>query len=472
MNSAGVASATSVVRTDLPVAGAELRERQLHTGSNASAGAAVDAGRQDRANCVRAVLLCAAVALLDGFDTQAIAFVAPAIAQDWRIDASLFGAVFGAGLLGLMLGSITLGPLADRFGRRAVIIWSTVAFGAFALLTPLAADVMTLAVLRFLTGLGLGGAVPNIIALTSEYAPPRVRATLVTIMYCGFPMGAVVGGLISAPLMSTYGWESVFVVGGLLPILLAFLLFWALPESASFLSRRKSAYEAGMPRSSPSDLQAATSGKSGLAVRELMSDGRGFGTLLLWFIFFANLLTLYFLVNWLPSLLVRTGFSMSQAIHSLALLNGAGIVGGLAIGRLIDRGTPLMALGLSYLLAAVSIVGISVSAENASWVMTAITFAGMFVIGAQFGMNALATTFYPTAVRATGLGWALGVGRLGSFVGPLLGGMLWGLGWKAQELLFLAAIPSLLAALAVHMLSVIARDPGGKAAGNATSVAE
>jgi AAHS family 4-hydroxybenzoate transporter-like MFS transporter len=287
---------------------------------------------------LRTIVLCALVALLDGFDTQSIAFVAPIIAQEWAVEPSAFGVVFGAGLLGLTLGSLTLGPVADRLGRRAVIIWSTVAFGAFALLTPLASDLKTLALLRFLTGLGLGGAIPNIIALTSEYAPARMRATLVTAMYCGFPLGAVIGGLISAPLIAAHGWAFVFIVGGALPLFLAPVLWAALPESIRFISVRSGnetqvisllrKIDPAIPPTAQLLIEERQiSATSGTPVKHLMSDGRALGTVLLWIVFFSNLLTLYFLINWLPSLLLQLELPMEKAILSIALLNGAGMVG-------------------------------------------------------------------------------------------------------------------------------------------------
>ena len=180
-----------------------------------------------------AILLCAMVAILDGFDTQAIAFVAPVIARELGIESAVFGPVFGAGLLGLAVGALIFGPAADRFGRKPIIIVSTFVFGAFALLTSLSSSLSGLMLYRFLTGLGLGGAMPNIIALTSEYSPSRKRATLVTLMFCGFPLGAVLGGLVSAHLIAAYGWHAVFYMGGILPLVLLPFLWLGLPESVS-----------------------------------------------------------------------------------------------------------------------------------------------------------------------------------------------------------------------------------------------
>ena len=243
------------------------------------------------------MVLCGLVAILDGFDTQAIAFVAPVIAKQWNVDTSAFGPVFGSGLLGLMFGALIFGPIADRFGRRAVIIWSTVIFGIFAIATVTVDSIYTLIAMRFLTGIGLGGAMPNIIALTSEYAPARRRATLVTLMFCGFPLGAVLGGLVSAPLMQRFGWQSVFYLGGFLPLVLAPVLWTFLPESIRFLVSSGAKKEQldrtllGLYRGRPEQIQTNLvlrdddPSRSALVTR-LFKEGQAPGTTFLWIIFF------------------------------------------------------------------------------------------------------------------------------------------------------------------------------------------
>ncbi|MDB5535059.1 MAG: transporter, partial [Hyphomicrobiales bacterium] len=261
-----------------------------------------------KATALRAIILCALVALLDGFDTQVIGFVAPLIAREWSADLSAFGIVFGAGLLGFTIGALLLGPLSDKSGRRRVIIGSTMAIGLFALLTPYTESLTSLSILRFLTGLGLGGAMPNIIALTSEYSPPNRRATFVTLMFVGFPLGAVLGGAILAPIMSTHGWHIAFYVGGALPLLLTVLLFFALPESEAFERARRE----------PVTNQIAAPGRA--LVLQLFQDHRALGTFLIWIAFFANLLVLYSLINWLPSVLQRSGIPMERAILATAVL--------------------------------------------------------------------------------------------------------------------------------------------------------
>src|SRR5262245_32302102 len=259
------------------------------------------------------IVLCGIVAVLDGFDTQAIAFVAPVIAGEWGLETSAFGPVFGAGLLGLTLGALICGPAGDRLGRKSMILSATLVFGLFALATPFASSLGTLMTFRFLTGVGLGGAMPNIIALTSEYSPQNKRATLVTVMFCGFPLGAVLGGLISARLIPAWGWPSVFYLGGIVPLLVLPVLWLALPESIRLLVARGGNAETLsrlMRRIDPAGRFEPTSRfvlredqSTTSSIGELFRGGRGFGTGLLWIVFFANLLMLYFLINWLPAVL-------------------------------------------------------------------------------------------------------------------------------------------------------------------------
>src|ERR1700729_4037173 len=182
------------------------------------------------------LLTCAAVLFLDGFDTQAIGYVAPAVAREWGLTKGALGPVFSAGLFGLMIGALLFGPLADRIGRKKIIVFSTLAFGIGALVTALVQDVNALLAIRFLTGVGLGGAMPNAIAMTSEFSPRRRRATMVMIMFCGFSVGAALGGLLAAALIPHFGWRSVFVIGGIAPLLLAPILALRLPESVRFLA--------------------------------------------------------------------------------------------------------------------------------------------------------------------------------------------------------------------------------------------
>jgi len=381
----------------------------------------------------RIVFLCALVAMLDGFDTQAIAFVAPVIAAQWGLPVSAFGPVFGAGLAGLMVGALAFGPAADRWGRKNVILATTALFGLLTLATAWAASMPMLLMLRFLTGLGLGGAMPNIIALTAENAPARTRATMVSLMFCGFPLGAVLGGLIASKLIPATGWASTFWLGGLLPLLL-------LPALAAWLPAGFGMTPSAATRASP--------------VARLFTREHRTRTLLLWVVFFMNLLLLYFLVNWLPSLLRQAGIPLDKAIVSTALLNLGGIAGALMLARCIDRFGPYAVLPLAYVAAALCTVAIGRSAAaGLGLLMTMVTLTGLTVIGAQISINALAAASYPADMRSTGVGWALGIGRAGSIVGPVVGGVLLATARPTADLFAIAAGAAVVAGVAVLLLA-------------------
>jgi AAHS family 4-hydroxybenzoate transporter-like MFS transporter len=418
---------------------------------------------------IRLLLTCAAVLFLDGFDTQAIGYVAPALAREWGLSKAALGPVFSAGLFGLMIGALTFGPLADRVGRKTIIILSTLAFGLGALLTALAPDFNTLLAIRFLTGLGLGGAMPNAIAMTSEFNPRRRRATMVMIMFCGFSIGAALGGLLAAWLIPQFGWRSVFVVGGAAPLLMVPLLVWVLPESVRFLALTGRAPERIaqlLARISPGAALPPAARfvvlephLAGIPVVHLFRGGRTLTTLLLWVVFFMSLLDLYFLSNWLPTVLNDLGASVSEAAAIGSMLQVGGVAGTFVLGSIIDRFS-FRALALVYFVAVFAIGAIGHLGHVVVGVTLAIFAAGFCIVGGQIAANALAAAFYPTSVRATGVGWALGIGRIGSIVGPLVGGVLLAQKWSTASVFTAAALAALCAALAAFCLSRVAAGGG------------
>jgi AAHS family 4-hydroxybenzoate transporter-like MFS transporter len=414
---------------------------------------------------VRLLLICATVLFLDGFDTTAIGYVAPALAKEWNLGKGALGPVFSAGLFGLMVGALLFGPLADRIGRKKIILFSTLAFGIGTLVTSVVNDVNTLLVVRFLTGLGLGGAMPNTIALTSEFSPHRRRATMVMVMFVGFSIGAALGGLLAAALIPQFGWRSVFVVGGAAPLVLAPVLSWRLPESVRFLALTGQA-DARVARllalvnpkavfTSATRFVVDEPALKGIPVQHLFRGGRALATLLLWVVFFMSLLDIYFISNWLPTVLNDLGASISQAAAIGSMFQVGGVVGTFALGSIIDRFS-FRALALVYFIAVFAVGAIGQLGHSASLVTVAIFVAGFCIVGGQIAANALAAGFYPTSVRATGVGWALGIGRVGSIVGPLVGGVLLSLKWSAGEVFVAAACAALCAALAAFLLGRLA----------------
>ena len=404
--------------------------------------------------------LCGLVIVLDGFDAQSIGFLATSMADSLHIPINTFGPVFGAALLGLMISAMTAGLIADRWGRKWPIVTCTISFGIFAALTTRCTTIDQLIVMRFLTGLGLGGAMSNAVALSSEYAPKRLLPVFVSILFCGMPFGALLGGMLSSVMLPKWGWESVFYAGGILPLTLSLVLILMLPESVRFLDVRGADYRKIaeiMARISPElaghDLYTASSHedrRKGMPVKHLFTEGRAVGTILLWIPFFMNLLILYFVVSWLPALLRQARLPVSAGITAISLFSLGGIAGSFVEGYLMNRwgasAVLLAEFGCSTLL-----IG---SLAFSVWfpLTMAITLVLGFVVqGAQGGLGALAVAFYPTAVRSTGVGWALGIGRIGSIVGPMLGGVMLTLKWGPREIFLSGAIPALCAAAATLM---------------------
>jgi AAHS family 4-hydroxybenzoate transporter-like MFS transporter len=403
------------------------------------------------------ITLCFLVVAIDGFDTAAIGFIAPALRAQWGVTPAQLAPLFGAGLFGLMVGAFIFGPLADKWGRKPVLVVTTIFFGLATLASAFSTSVEMLTVLRFVTGLGLGGAMPAAITLTSEFCPGRKRSSLVTLMFCGFTIGSAAAGLAASHIVGAFGWQGLLVLGGVLPLLLVPVLLLMLPESPRYLALRQAPAEriaAVLRRIAPSTDLAGVgftgAGRAkGLPIAQLFQGRLGMGTLLIWTTFFMSLLVFYLLSSWLPLLITTAGFSMKNAALMAATLATGGTIGAIFIGRLMDRFEPHQVLAFAYLIAGgfVMLLG---SATAMPWLLVfAIFGAGFGVAGAQVGVNALAAAYYPTATRATGVSWANAVGRIGSVLGSMVGGFLLSLGWDLSTVVTVAAAPAFLAALAM-----------------------
>ncbi|SAK74096.1 major facilitator transporter [Caballeronia temeraria] len=404
-------------------------------------------------------LLCFLIVALDGFDIAIIGFIAPHVRSDWSLSMIALGPLFSAGLLGLMMGAFLSGPLADRIGRRGVLILSVTWFGAACLASAAAPDIVWLVALRFLTGFGLGGAMPNAITLTSEFSPARRRGTLLTLMFCGFSLGSALGGVATAYFVAEFGWRGVLVIGGLLPLMLVPVLWFALPESVRFLALGKgndARIAAILTRVAPDSAAAgqryfASDERAGVSpVRRLFDSEYRRGTLLLWLAFFMSLMLLYMLINWLPILGARSGLSLKQASVFAGLLQGGGVLGAVVLGVMIDRFDAFKVVSAAYLIGGAAVASLAL-ADSAWWLAAGIFVTGFCVSGSQVCANVIASGFYPTSSRATGVAWALGVGRIGAIAGSFGGALMLSAGWPNAALYLILAVPAALSGAGIFL---------------------
>ncbi|RQR26547.1 3-(3-hydroxy-phenyl)propionate transporter MhpT [Burkholderia sp. Bp9143] len=377
--------------------------------------------------------LCFAVALLEGLDLQSVGVAAPRMAHEFGLSVSQMGLAFSAGTFGLLPGAMLGGWLADRIGRKHVLIASVCLFGLLSIATAQVSSFAMLVAVRALTGLGLGGAMPNLIALSSEAVDARSRSSAVAVMYCGIPFGGVIASLIGVLLAGDAEWRHIFYVGGVGPLLLAPLLLALLPESRAFL-----------------DVSASGATRPGVA-QTLFGGSRTGTTLALWLSYFCTLIVLYFLLNWLPSLMAAKGLARSQAGIVQIFFNIGSGLGVLGIGMSMDRLRPSRVVGGMYAGIVLSLAALAI-APGLLWLSAAAFAAGMFVVGGQSVLYALAAIYYPTAMRGTGVGSAVAVGRLGSVVGPLAAAELLAMGRSAPVVIGASIPVTLVAAVAALVL--------------------
>lgn len=435
----------------------------------------IDSNRLSRSQLL-ILMMVGLTVVMDGFDVQSMGYVAPAIIADWGVSKAELGPVFGAGLFGMLVGSLTLSVLADKIGRRPVLIWATVFFSLCMLVTAHVTSIGQLQVIRFVTGLGLGAIMPNALALVGEFSPRNKRVTLMMLVSCGYTIGAVLGGLVSAWMIPLWGWQSVFYLGGIFPLLIAALMYVFVPESMQFLvvkGRRLDEVGRTLRRIDPS-LKVDGSTRYALAetaqgsapVVELFREGRGVATVLLWVVNFMNLLNLYFLSSWLPTIATSAGMSTSTAVMVGTTLQVGGVLGTLLMGPVIDRIGFFKVLVPCFALAALSIALIGQPGIGLPLLFLVVMVTGFCIIGGQPAVNALAATYYPTALRSTGLGWSLGIGRWGSIAGPVLGGLLIQFEWSNSEIFLAMAVPTVIAALMLFLFA----HTGGTASAPAARV--
>ncbi len=416
--------------------------------------------------------LCALAALLDGADSQSIGVAGPLIAQQFGMAMGSFTPAFSVGLLGATIGALTFGNLGDRFGRKRMLVVSVLMLSAFTVLTALAQSFPQLLVIRFLGGLGLGGATPCFITLCAEYAPRLKRAMLASVLWAAYPLGASVGGLLNATVIPALGWPAVFYIGGGLPLVVAILMMVLLPESISYLVMRDPASPRVMAIVRKLDgtlagqairLAADTETVVGAGLRTLFTQGRGTGTVLLWLIMFMAFGTTTIIVLLSPTLFRSSGLSLSTAALLVGLNNFVGVAGMASAGRLVERFGAFV-LVPAFGLGAVILAIMGLVASSAALSAICMALLGMTVLLGASGGIALAAISYPTAIRSTGVGWAMGMGRFGQVCSPLFVGLMLRQGWATREILGVMALLPVLAGVFVFLRTLQSRRVGVTAA--------
>jgi MFS transporter, AAHS family, 4-hydroxybenzoate transporter len=407
--------------------------------------------------------LCFLVVLMDGFDTAAIGYIAPSLLKEWGIAKTDLAPVLSAAIFGLAGGAFVAGPLADFFGRRFVLIGSVIVFGAACLASSSAASLDGLTIWRFITGLGLGAAMPNAITLISEYCPDKNRSMITNAMFCAFPLGAACGGFLAAEMIPVFGWRSVLQLGGIAPLILAPLLIVALPESIRLMVAKGFAttkIKATLLRIAPEAASAqsfslsetASPPQNGATI--VVSSKFAAGTIMLWLTYFMGLVIFYGLISWMPILFKDAGIDPKQATLISALFPLGG-VGAILSGWLMDKYNANWIVAIIYALTAIFIYSIGQSIGSLGFLMASVFGAGIMFNTAQCSMPSLAASFYPTQGRATGVAWMLAVGRFGAIAGTFLVAELVRRKMGFSDIFMIIAIPGAIAALAITVKQLV-----------------
>lgn len=403
---------------------------------------------------------CALIIIFDGYDLAVVGIALPSIMKDLRVDPTRAGFMVSSALFGMVFGAIFLGTLADRIGRRKAIAICIALFSIFTAAAGLTRDPVTFSIVRFLAGLGIGGVMPNVVAHMTEYAPKKIRATLVTLMFSGYAVGGIIAAILGKGLIETYGWPSVFFAAGL-PVLLIPFMLKSMPESMPFLlaKGRHDELKVIAARLEPSYRPAASDrltvpaeDKADSApIKHLFKEGRGFSTVMFWLAFFMCLFMVYALSSWLTKLMAGAGYSLGSALTFVLVLNVGAVIGAVGGGWLADKFHIKYVLAAMYALAAVSITLLGQPMPTAA-LFFVVGLAGASTIGTQIVANAYTGQFYPMAVRSTGLGLALGIGRTGAILAPIVIGILVGMKLPLQQNFIAIAIPAVLGMIAVLLI--------------------
>lgn len=409
----------------------------------------------------KVLIWCLLIIIFDGYDLVIYGVALPLLMQQWSLTAVEAGLLASAALFGMMFGAMIFGTLSDKLGRKKTILICVTLFSGFTFIGAFAKGPTEFAILRFIAGLGIGGVMPNVVALMTEYAPKKIRSTLVAIMFSGYAIGGMTSALLGAWLVKDMGWQIMFLIAGI-PLLLLPLIWKFLPESLAFLVKSNHSEQAKsiVSKIAPQTQVNATtqlvlneSTATDAPVRALFQQGRTFSTFMFWIAFFMCLLMVYALGSWLPKLMLQAGYSLGASMLFLFALNIGGMVGAIGGGALADRFHLKPVITIMFIVGSAALILLGINSPQFI-LYSLIAIAGAATIGSQILLYTFVAQFYPTALRSTGMGWASGVGRIGAIIGPVLTGALLTLELPHQMNFLAIAIPGVIAALAIFMVNL------------------
>jgi AAHS family 4-hydroxybenzoate transporter-like MFS transporter len=419
---------------------------------------------------LRVAVLCGFAQMFDGYDISSIGMAAPSLSHAWNVAPAAFATAFVMSNVGVMVGALASGPTGDRLGRKPVILASLLLLGVFSFATAYATTIPMLAFMRFMTGIGIGALMPSTVALASDYAPDRLRATVTMWVFAGNPLGGFLGGQLIALMLPIFGWQVIFYIGGGLPLVLFPFLLFCMPESPRFLLARNVRTPSALrifaatginPDAAPAARQVDLAEHTNTVVA-LFTDGYAMRTILFWIMFFASLLSLYLIGFWLPTVLHLEGLSPADAVFAASLYSAGGGLSVLLLGPMASRLGTDRVLTVCLACGIVIIAAVALGRLPYPILLAAIFIMGICVVGGQLGANGLSAAKYPARIRTTGVGWALGIGRLGGIVGPGLGGFLLAQGWQPPHILLCACLTAAIAAICVVLLQLPAARVAGE----------
>jgi len=411
---------------------------------------------------LRVAAICLLAQTFDGFDLSSISMAAPALSQAWHLPGAAFANTFVMSSVGIMVGALASGPIGDRAGRKPVLLASLLLLMVSSLACVYATTIPMLAALRFVTGLGIGTLMPATVALTSDYLPNRHRATVIMVVFTGAPLGGFLGGQLVAQLLPVYGWTSIFYIGGVLPLLLIpVVLFW-LPESPRFLLKQGHLTPRTRQLLQRLNIEADRTGDAvdvttGNPVAGLFRDGLAPTTVLVWILYFANLVSIYLIGYWMPTVLHMSGLSPADSVFAASLRDAGPLLSIFVLAPLSHRFSPQSVLAVSLAAGIFAIGAVGLGDLPYLPLLATIFLIGCCTTGSMTVINGMTAALYPARVRNTGMGWALGIGRLGGIGGPWLGGLLLGLGWPPRQIFVFACITASIAAVCVLLLRLQVR---------------